>query len=220
MPETSDHKTENARESKNRVESKVEKNSSPEKYHPPEAAKVKKGDRPESAKKPGSLDELGRKKNLSESETRQFRKEMTTELNRTDPHWREADRRTKEGMREFKNNPKARRDFSHTAGTEEHKRWESEKTLAEQKAGHVKGRDFQTESVHKHPDGRPVRLDFEDKRNDIIIDRKPIGKDETPEQLKKKYEKQRTRHIEAYEKSKGRKPKEYQYSLYPSPKDI
>ncbi len=216
MRDASDHKTENTKESKNRVE----KRTSPEKYYPPEAAKVKRRDHPESTKKTGSLNELGLKKNLSKSETRQFHKEMTAELNRTDPHWREADRRTKEGMREFKNNPKARRDFSHAAGTEEHNRWESEKTLAEQKAGRVKGRDFQTESVHRHPDGRPVRLDFEDKRNDIIIDRKPIGKNETPEQLKKKYEKQRTRHIEAYEKSTGRKPTEYQYSLYPSPKDI
>ncbi len=220
MRDASDHKTENTRELKSHAENRAEKKASPEKAGSSEAVNARNGERPESAKKTGYLNELGLKKNLSKSETRQFHKEMTAELNRTDPHWREADRRTKEGMREFKSNPKARRDFSHAAGTEEHKRWESEKTQAEQKAGRVKGRDFQTESVHKHPDGRPVRLDFEDKRNDIIIDRKPIGKDETPEQLKKKYEKQRTRHIEAYEKSTGRKPTEYQYSLYPSPKDI
>jgi hypothetical protein len=59
-----------------------------------------------------------------------------------------------------------------------------------------------------------------DYREDIIVDRKPIGKNESEFSVIKKYAEQRKRHIEAYEHSTGRKVKYYVYSLYPSPKDI
>lgn len=185
-----------------------------------ENAEVKTTNPREWDKKSNRLDELGRKKNLTEAETRSFQRDLKASLNRTDPNWREVDRRTEEGMRTFQKDGNARRDFSHQAGIEEHKRWESEKARAAEKSGKKEGEDFRIESVHRHPDGKPVRLDFEDSRRDVITDRKPIGKDESESHLMKKYEKQRRRHVEAYEHSTGRKVKEYQYSLYPSPKDI
>ncbi|NCU27687.1 hypothetical protein EOM86_13385, partial [Candidatus Nomurabacteria bacterium] len=122
-------------------------------------------------------------KNLSGTERQKLQDDLKSTLDRTDPHWMEADRRTKEGEREFKNSAKARREFCHTAGTEEHKLWEKEQAQTEQKVGHVKGVDYGTESVHHHPDGKPVRLDYVDYHKDIITDRKPISKNETEEQL-------------------------------------
>jgi hypothetical protein len=90
----------------------------------------------------------------------------------------------------------------------------------EQKAGRIKGLDFDTEKVMRHPDGRTIRLDYVDYRKDLIVDRKPIGENERNEDVIKKYEEQRNRHIAAYEYETGRKVLEYRYSLYPSPKDI
>jgi len=146
---------------------------------------------------------------------------LESAMDRTDPHWRrEDDRIIQEGESKFKRDSKARRDFCPVAGTEEHKRWEEELSQAEQKAGRVRGKDYGTEVVVRHPDGKPVRLDHVDYRTDIITDRKPIALEETEEELKKEHEKQRQRHIEAYEHSTGRKVLKYRYSLYPSPKDI
>lgn len=166
------------------------------------------------------FEELARKKNLSTPEQQEIQKKLKTNLEGSDIHWREADRRTKEGMREFKENPKARRDFCHQAGVEEHKRWEKEDLAKEKKLGHQQGKDFGIEAVHQHPDGKPVRLDKVDYNKDTITDRKSLGENETEEQLKKKYEKQRQRHIEAYEHDTGRKVEEYFYSPYRSPKDL
>ena len=167
----------------------------------------------------GKLERLARTRHSSDAQRRELLDELEARLDRTDPHWREADRRTAEGAREFERNAAARRVFCHTAGTEEHKRWEKEIFQSERKVGRVRGKDFQLEAVIHHPDGKPVRLDYVDYRRDIIIDRKPFAQNETEEQLKARYEAQRKRHIEAYEHATGRKVLEYHYSLYTSPRD-
>ncbi len=167
----------------------------------------------------GKLEQLGRTRHPSDAQRRELLDELEASLDRTDPHWREADRRTAEGAREFERNAAARRVFCHTAGTEEHKRWEKEIFQSESKVGRMRGKDFQLEAVIHHPDGKPVRLDYVDYRRDIIVDRKPFAQDETEEQLKARYEAQRKRHIEAYEHATGRKVLEYHYSLYTSPRD-
>jgi len=197
-----------------------EKRSISRKPTPDEVANLRQSSQPEGKNHSDRLEQLARAKNLSESQNQELRKELEATLDRTDRHWREADRRTDEGLSEFKRNGAARREFSHVAGTAEHTRWEEEILQAEQKTGRVRGADFEIEAVINHPDGGTVRLDYVDYRKDIIIDRKPIAHNETDEQLKTKYEQQRKRHIEAYEHSTGRKVLEYKYSLYPSPKEI
>lgn len=169
----------------------------------------------------GKLERLARTRHPSDAQRRELLDELEASLDRTDPHWREADRRTAEGAREFERNAGARRVFCHTAGTEEHKRWENEIFQSESKTGRARGKDkdFELEAVIHHPDGKPVRLDYVDYRRDIIVDRKPFAQNETEEQLKTRYEAQRKRHIEAYEHATGRKVLEYHYSLYTSPRD-
>ena len=165
------------------------------------------------------IEELAHAKNLSETQRQEALTELENTLDKTDPHWREADRRVKEAEAIFKDTGPARREFCHMAGTAEHTRWEEETRQAELKSGRIAGRDFDIEAVIHHPDGNPVRLDYVDYRKDIIVDRKPIAHDETEQQLMARYEKQRIRHIEAYEHKTSRKVMEYQYSLYPSPRD-
>lgn len=166
------------------------------------------------------FEELSRKKSLSGPEQQELQKKLQTNLEHTDPHWREADRADKEGMQEFNENPAARIDFCHLAGVEEHKMWEKEELAKEKKMGRKQGKDFGIEAVHQHPDGKPVRLDKVDYNKDTIFDVKPLGINETEEQLIKKYEKQRQRHIEAYEQDTGRKVREYIYVTYRSSKDL
>lgn len=187
---------------------------------PDEVANLRRRSQPEGKHYSDRLEQLAHAKNLSESQNQELQKELEAALDRTDPYWREADRQDNEGLLEFKRTGAARREFSPTAGREEHKRWEGEMLQAEQRAGRVRGDDFEIEKIINHPDGKTVRLDYVDYRKDIIIDRKPIAHNETEEQLKTKYEPQRKRHIEAYEHATGRKVLEYRYSLYPSPKDI
>jgi hypothetical protein len=169
---------------------------------------------------PDRFEHLARSRNLTEPERRQLQREMQTTLDKTDPYWREADRRTKEGVSTFEKDASARRSFCHMAGTEEHARWEKEIAGSEEKSGRQKGKDFDIEAVLNHPDGGTVRLDYADYQKDIIVDIKPQGADETEDLLMSKYEKQRDRHIEAYEHATGRKVSEYRYLIYPSPKDI
>jgi hypothetical protein len=206
-------------ESQRHIEKGAEKKVQPARSNANDMANARKREHSEGKKDSKRFEELALKKNLSGSERKDLQGNLESTLDKTDPHWKEADRRTREGEKEFKNNAKARREFCHAAGTEEHKRWEKEQFQAEQKVGHVKGEYYGIEAVYHHSDGKPVRLDYVDYHKDIIIDRKPKSENETEEQLKKKYEKQRQRHIEAYEHSTGRKVLEYRYSLYPSPKD-
>ena len=211
----SEHKS----ESKSNIERGTERKAQSAGSNANEIASTRKKEPSEGMQDSKRFEELARKKNLSKSERQELQRDLKSTLERSDPHWKEADRRTREGEKVFKSNAKARRGFCHAAGTEEHKLWEKEQSQAEQKAGHVKGVDYGIEAVHHHPDGKPVRLDHADYHKDIITDRKPIAKGETEEQLKKTYEKQRQRHIEAYEHSTGHKVLEYRYSLYPSSKD-
>jgi hypothetical protein len=201
-------------------ESKDKKVTTMNNYNADDIAELRRQEENDSKRGDRRFEELSRKKGLSGSEQQELRHRLKTSLEHTDPHWREADRRTEKGMQEFKENPKARRDFCHQAGVEEHKRWEKEELAKEKKLGRQQGEDFGIEAVHQHPDGKPVRLDKVDYDKDTITDRKPLGKNETEDQLIKKYEKQRQRHIEAYEHDTGRKVKEYDYSPYPSSKDI
>jgi hypothetical protein len=197
-----------------------DKNVPGKNYNANEVAESRK--RRAHAERAGDLrfEELSRKKNLSDTEQQEWQKKLQTHLEHTDPHWREADRADKEGMQEFNENPAARIDFCHLAGVEEHKRWEKEELVKEKKMGRKEGKDFGVEAVHQHPDGKPVRLDKVDYNKDTIFDVKPLGINETEDQLIKKYEKQRQRHIEAYEQDTGRKVREYIYVTYRSSKDL
>jgi hypothetical protein len=166
------------------------------------------------------LEHLAKTRNLSESQSRELSRKLSDALDKTDPYWQEADRRTKEGVEEFKKNASVRCEFCHVAGTDEHKQWEKELIQKELKAGRVRGKDFDVELSLKHPKEGEVRLDHVDHQKGIITDRKPIAHDETEKQLMKRYEHQRNRHIEAYEHATGKKVHEYRYSIYSSPKDI
>lgn len=187
---------------------------------PDEVANLRRSSHPEGKHHSDRLEQLAHTKNLSESQNQELRKELKSDLDRTDPYWRKADHQDNEGLSEFKRNGAARREFCRVAGIVEHTHWEEETLQAERRAGRVRGVDFDTEAVIHHPDGKPVRLDYVDYRKDIIIDRKPIAHNESEEQLKTKYEQQRKRHIEAYEHATARKVLEYIYSPYPSPKEI
>jgi len=214
---------EHGQESKKYTERGTEKKSLSDRLNANDVANVRKREQSEGKHDSKRLEKLAREKisNLSESQRQELQRDLESAMDRTDPHWRkEDDRIIQEAESKFKRDSKARRDFCPVAGTEEHKRWEEELSWAEQRAGHVQGKDYDTEAVVRHPDGKPVRLDHVDYRKDIITDLKPIARGETEEELKMKYEKQRERHIEAYEHSKGRKVLYYRYSLYPSPKDI
>lgn len=211
---------EHGQESKKLIERGTEKKPLSARLNPNDVANVRKRERSEGKHDSKRLEKLAREKNLSESQRQELQRDLKSTLDRTDPHWREADRMVQKGESEFKRDSEARREFCHVAGTEEHKRWEKELSRAEQKAGRVQGKDYGMEAVVRHPDGKPVRLDHVDYRTDIITDRKPIAREETEEELKKEHEKQRQRHIEAYEHSTGRNVLEYRYSLYPSSKDI
>jgi hypothetical protein len=166
------------------------------------------------------LEYLSRKRGLTREERHELSNRLDAALDATDPHSRESDRLTAEGKLEFERAPEARREFSHLAGTEEHKRWEEQILLKETAAGRLRGIDFDLEAILPHGDGGSVRLDYVDYRNDVIIDRKPLAEGETEDQLQHRYREQRTRHIEAYEQATGRKVAEYRYSVYPSPRDL
>ncbi len=135
-----------------------------------------------------------------------------------DPGHRETDRVAPEAKKTF--GPKEIRSEAHQMGQEEHERWTEERVETETKAGRVKGRDFDVNATTHHPDGKPVYLDYVDYENDTIVDRKSIAHGETEEHVKKQYEGQRQRHIDAYEHATGRQVRFYDYSLYPSSKDI
>jgi len=143
-------------------------------------------------------------------------------LERTDPYWREADKRADPNIaqKEFEKGGDWRREFSSDAGKEEHKKWKEEIIERETRAGRIRGVDYDLEPALTHPDGGMVYPDYVDYKKDIIIDRKPIGEGESKESVAEKYSEQRQRHIDAYEHSTGRKVLYYEYSFYPSPKDI
>ncbi len=207
-------------ESKRHIEKGTEKKDQPARSNANDMVNARKREYSEGKKDSRRFEELARKKNLSGPERKDLQGDLKSILDKTDPHWKEADRRTLDSEREFKRNAKARSEFCHAAGTEEHKRWENEVSRQENKSGKVKGVDYGIEAVHRNAEGKPVRLDHVDYHTDIITDRKPISKDETEEQLTKRYQNQRESHIEAYEHSTGRKVLEYRYSLYASPKDV
>lgn len=166
------------------------------------------------------LEQLAHSKNLNDVQSKELQEKLGKYIDKTDPYRNNADRLTNEGLSKFETNGTYRREFSHLAGTTEHSRWENEILNLEKTKGRIRGTDFELEAVMKHPDGKLVRLDYVDYRKGIIIDRKSIEISETEEQLKRKYERQRSRHIEAYEHTTGQKVLEYNYSLYPSPRDI
>lgn len=201
----------NAGESKSDLE--AHENRSPARnLNPNEVAELRKRSQPT-----GGLEQLARARNLSETQRQGLLDKLDAELDKTDPYWQEADRRTTEGEAKFAESGAARQEFCHVAGTMEHSRWEKEFIQAELNSRRTRGVDFEVEAVIHHPDGKTVRLDYVDYRKDIIIDRKPMALRETDEQLMARHEKQRKRQIEAYEHTTGRKVLEYRYSLYPSP---
>ena len=195
------------------IEKSTEKRLLSRKPTPDEVANLRRRSQLEGKRDSDRLEQLAHKKNLSTTQKLELQEKLADSLDKTDAHWREADRSTNDGLSEFKKNGVARIEFSHLAGTSEHSRWEEEILQMEQRTGRVRGVDFELEAMMQNPDGKPVRLDYVDYQKDIIIDRKPIATNETEEQLKKKYETQMNRHIEAYEHTTGRKVLEYRYSL-------
>lgn len=132
---------------------------------------------------------------------------------------KELERRQSEAEREWRSNPKARREFARDVGHEEHQRFADRKRSEERKRGRKEGRDFGVEHTEKHPDGGKVRYDYVDKRQHKIVDRKPAREGEKVSDLAKEHKKQRDRHREAYKAKHGKEPT-YEYSVYPSTQDL
>lgn len=127
-----------------------------------------------------------------------------------------------EAKREWAKRGDARRTEGHKMGTEEHKLDAQTIRIQESAKGRQEGKDFDVEVEMERPQAKKKEvLDYVDYQRDIVADHKPIGVNDTPENVinNSKYKKQRERQIEAYEHKTGRKVKEYRYSCYPSMKD-
>ena len=116
-------------------------------------------------------------------------------------------------------NPKDKVDFGREFGQFAHERRGVEIRRQETLKGWVEGKDYAIEYTLHHPDGNDVHYDYVDFKNHRIIDYKAQPSKESNEKLAKTYEKQRTRHIEAYQARFGVTPT-YEYLPYPSTKDM
>jgi len=143
---------------------------------------------------------------------------LENEIQRADPHAKEADIRVMEGFKKPEDGA-SRSEFGRQYGQFEHERWEEQVSKNELKNGLRRGVDFDIEKEFVHPDGDKVRLDYVNYNTDVIVDRKPISESDTEENIKNKYKEQRTQHKEAYEHETGRKAL-YFYSFYPSTADL
>ena len=123
-------------------------------------------------------------------------------------------------MREFKSNAKARGAFGREAGIEEHKRWEKEKARLEVAKGRVEKEISAPRRSCVIPTAEPFAW--------TMWTTAPIGSPiASPSENMRATKRWSTntknsanRHIEADEAATGRRVKGYDYSLYPSPKDI
>lgn len=136
----------------------------------------------------------------------------------------ELRQRDAEAMRDFRDNPRARVEFAREVGATEHSDWQGEIRHQEAAAGRRESRgrdggDYGIEYVVEHPDGGKVRYDYVDLKAHQIVDRKPLHKGETVNDVANRYRDQRGRHVEAYEGRFQARP-DYHYSFYPSTKDI
>jgi hypothetical protein len=133
----------------------------------------------------------------------------------------ELERRQAEAAREWhRAKPRDKSEFALEVGQIEHKDWEAEIRRVENAKGRIEGKDYAIEYELEHPDGGKVRYDYVDFREHRIVDRKAEAIAETDGELVKKYEEQRRRHVEAYKARFGRTPTYYEYSSYPSTKDL
>lgn len=135
-----------------------------------------------------------------------------------DPGGQEMEAREREAGKLFDAN--ARREFCPQAGQNEHLRWTEQKRDEEHKKGRKEGTDYGLNVTMFRPDGSPVYLDYADFKTDTIVDRKPLAAGESESALAEKYAEQREQHIAAYEFTTGRKVFAYEYSVYPSSRDI
>jgi len=135
-----------------------------------------------------------------------------------DPGHREMHRREAEAKREFRGANK--RAFCNEVGVEMHNEWMEKARRRESAAGRVENRDFLVNRKLRRPDGSNAIPDYADLKRNRLSDLKPIGSDETPQKVAKKYADQRARHIEGYQHATGRPVHDYTYHFYPSAKDI
>ena len=140
-----------------------------------------------------------------------------------DPEQAELDRRESEGMRDYRENPAARREFVMDVGRTEHSDWQGEIRRAETAAGRrewdgSRG-DYGIECSIEHPDGRRVRYDYVDLRSHQIVDRKPLRDGQSVNDVARHYAEQRRRHVEAY-RARFHEDPSYHYSFYPSAADL
>lgn len=166
-----------------------------------------------SEKKLGSINEM-REKEKDTIDVYGLEKERID----SDPSIKEIDLRVDEGYKKPSDGA-IRSEFGRQYGQFEHERWEEQVLIGEQIKGNKRGVDFDIEKEFKNPDGDKVRVDYVNYKTDVIVDRKPIRENETKEDLMKRYEEQRTKHIESYKNETGRIAS-YHYSFYPSTEDL
>lgn len=131
----------------------------------------------------------------------------------------ELEQRQAEALREWRNRPADRQEFSRDNGQTEHKDWQNEKRRNESARGRKEGVDFAIEYTLPHPDGSRVRYDYVDFRSHHIIDRKPARDGEKELDIARRYLDQQRRYIEAYRAKFGVEPT-FEYSLYSSTQNM
>lgn len=157
---------------------------------------------PEKAERHHSrVRELAEKKGrFSEAEKRDLAKAVDKEVYGNDDAKRQTDERTQQEAQQM--DKKRIGQIWHEAARENRRATEHAK-------GKKEGREYQTEAVLDHPEGKKPRPDAVEYQERRITDDKPIGSDyKAAKHLLSKYRSQRNDHLKGFEHTTGQKAQE------------